>query len=220
MQQTRYELQGYAEFEANSKFRLAEIPFQSSAANDGEIELGIYELPRRSQNAHTYRLGHPLADRLIEQAKERSLPAAEVQFSYDPSKGKVSILKPFLGKSGSLSLREVKLELSNHNDPDVIESWAKDNAAIFLIPSPEELLFVQKIFSVSHFQALISKKALLKGTPVADPFVIAAAAVRAGTVVTEERLKPNAAKIPNVCDHFGVNCTNLEGFMNQKNWCF
>ncbi|MFY9611452.1 MAG: DUF4411 family protein [Blastocatellia bacterium] len=66
----------------------------------------------------------------------------------------------------------------------------------------------------------MSQKALLKGTPVADPFVIAAAAVRGGTVVTQEQPKPNAAKIPNVCDHFGVAWTDLEGFMNQQNWTF
>jgi hypothetical protein len=51
-------------------------------------------------------------------------------------------------------------------------------------------------------------------------FVIAAAKVKAATVVAEEKLKPNAAKIPNVCQHFGILCTNLEGFMSQQNWSF
>ncbi|MBI1802160.1 MAG: DUF4411 family protein, partial [Chloroflexi bacterium] len=39
-------------------------------------------------------------------------------------------------------------------------------------------------------------------------------------VVTDELLKPNAAKIPNVCAHFGVACLTLEGFMETENWTF
>ena len=31
---------------------------------------------------------------------------------------------------------------------------------------------------------------------------------------------PNAAKIPNVCDHFGIPCVNLEGFMAKEKWEF
>jgi hypothetical protein len=47
---------------------------------------------------------------------------------------------------------------------------------------------------------------------VADPFVIACAHVREGCVVTQEKGKPNAATIHNVCDHFGVRSTDFEGF--------
>ncbi|NJN38451.1 MAG: DUF4411 family protein [Acaryochloridaceae cyanobacterium CSU_3_4] len=119
-----------------------------------------------------------------------------------------------------VSVREVKEELANRSDSDVIDQWAKKHKSIFLLPSPKETEFVRNIFSVSHFQALVSQQSIWKGTPVADPFVIAAAAVRSGTVVTEESLKPNAAKIPNVCQHFGVHCINLEGFMNQQDWSF
>jgi hypothetical protein len=77
-----------------------------------------------------------------------------------------------------------------------------------------------QIFKVKHFQALIGEKQRLKGTPVADAFVIACARRYGGTVVTEERLKPNAAKIPNVCDHFKIGCISLEGFMQQQAWKF
>ena len=30
----------------------------------------------------------------------------------------------------------------------------------------------------------------------------------------------NAVKIPNVCEHFGVDCTNLEEFMEREKWRF
>ncbi len=45
--------------------------------------------------------------------------------------------------------------------------------------------------------------------------IIACAKIQGGTVVTEEQLKPNAAKIPNVCEHFKIPCINLETFMHH-----
>ena len=41
-----------------------------------------------------------------------------------------------------------------------------------------------------------------------------------GCVVTEERIKPNAVKIPNVCDHFDIDCINFETLMVLENWQF
>ena len=112
-----------------------------------------------------------------------------------------------------ISTREVFNELEQFNDDSSISDWAKSFQSIFATPANDELAFIAKIFQVSHFAALVSAKSILKGTPVADPFVIATAAVKGGTVVTQEGLKPNAAKIPNVSDHFGIPRANLEGFM-------
>ncbi len=39
-------------------------------------------------------------------------------------------------------------------------------------------------------------------------------------VVTEEVRRPNAARIPNVCDHFGIGCINLEQLMEREGWQF
>lgn len=119
-----------------------------------------------------------------------------------------------------LSTREVLNELESREGHEFILSWAKTNKHIFAIPGNEELKFVNQIFSVSHFQSLISLESLLKGSPVADPFVIAAAKPKDGCVVTEESKKPNAAKIPNVCDHFWIACKNMEGLMKQEGWAF
>ncbi|HEX6902643.1 MAG TPA: DUF4411 family protein [Thermoanaerobaculia bacterium] len=44
--------------------------------------------------------------------------------------------------------------------------------------------------------------------------------MRGGCVVTEEANRPHAAKVPNVCEHFGVSCTNVEGFMARNDWRF
>jgi hypothetical protein len=36
----------------------------------------------------------------------------------------------------------------------------------------------------------------------------------------EEKFKANAAKIPNICRHFGIRCLTLEEFMEAENWRF
>lgn len=128
-----------------------------------------------------------------------------------------------------ISTREVFNELERQAVSDAILQWAIDNKSLFSIPTPQELQFVAEIFKIQHFQGLIGAQQRLKGMPVADPFVIACAKITAGTVVTEEgwlrsgkrlELKPNAAKIPNVCNHFNVPCIDLEEFMHQQGWMF
>ncbi len=126
-----------------------------------------------------------------------------------------------LVQAGSLvSTREVLNEIERGEADPHVNQWLKARKEMFTIPTAAELQFVAQIFQVTHFQALIGEKQRLAGTPVADPFVIACARIRQGTVVTEERLKPNAAKIPNVCEHFGIPYLNLEQFMQAQDWSF
>lgn len=117
-----------------------------------------------------------------------------------------------------ISVREVFNEIEQRDDR--LSEWAKNNRDFFQPPVPEELVFVAEIFAVSHFQSLVRKQERLQGKPVADPFVIAKAKVLRGCVVTEEDKKPNASRIPNVCEHFAVECLTLEGFMERENWTF
>ena len=119
-----------------------------------------------------------------------------------------------------ISTREVWNEIERQNVSADVLAWAKQNKQIFTTPSAAELQFVAQIFQIKHFQNLIGEQQRLKGTPVADPFVIVCAKIKSGTVVTEEQLKPHAAKIPNVCAHFSVPCIDLEKFMQQQAWAF
>ncbi len=91
----------------------------------------------------------------------------------------------------------------------------------FPISSPDELRIVADIFRNNHFQANIRKQERLQGKAVADQFVTAKAKiVEDGCVITQELLKANAAKIPNICQAFGVPYLNLEGFMEKEGWEF
>ncbi|MBK6328445.1 MAG: DUF4411 family protein [Chloroflexi bacterium] len=117
-----------------------------------------------------------------------------------------------------ISVREVKNEIGQRDDR--LSQWMKQQRDFFQPPDTEELRFVAEIFAVPHFQMLVRKQERLQGKPVADPFVIAKAKIIQGCVVTEETFKPNGARIPNVCQHFGVDCLSLEGFMERENWTF
>lgn len=119
-----------------------------------------------------------------------------------------------------ISTKEVWHEMERGNPDQYTNEWLKGRKEIFTIPNTAELRFVAEIFKISHFQTLIGEQQRLKGTPVADPFVIACAKINNGTVVTEEQFKPNAAKIPNVCQHFRIPCIDLEKFMQQQGWSF
>jgi len=66
----------------------------------------------------------------------------------------------------------------------------------------------------------VERRKLEKGGLNADPFVVARAAVEPATVVSMEKIKPNGAKIPNICEHFNVPCIDLEAFMEIENWQF
>ena len=59
MQLTRYELNGHTDFISDSAFRLHSQPI---ADKTDQIPLGLYELPRRTGEAHLYRRSHPLAE--------------------------------------------------------------------------------------------------------------------------------------------------------------
>lgn len=117
-------------------------------------------------------------------------------------------------------MREVYRELTNRNVPEWLLDWAKENRQIFLTPGEGETEFVNEIFRVPHFRGLVSERQRLQGRPVADPFVIACAQVRQGSVVTQEKGPPNAARIPNVCDHFGIRCIDFEGFLVDMDWSY
>jgi len=123
-------------------------------------------------------------------------------------------------KGQIISTRECWNELERQNFSDDLKAWVKKNKQIFLTPDKEELQIVGEILSNPLFQNLIGEKQRLRGDPVADPFVIALAKVKKATVVTEERFKKGAAKIPNVCAHYNIRAINLEKFMDEQEWRF
>ena len=127
-----------------------------------------------------------------------------------------------------ISVEEVYKEICGKiTFKDRLSEWAEVNKNLFFQqPTTEDFGFMREIFKVKHFQALVTKQAMLSGNPVADPFVIAAAKVRKACVVTYEgfdtdgNINQNAPKIPYICQKFSIDCCNLEQFMEKENWVF
>jgi hypothetical protein len=117
-----------------------------------------------------------------------------------------------------MSVRESKLELEEKFSDEQIKRFLCANGDFFASPSVDELAFITEIYAVPHFQHNLEKKKLLKGGPFADPFIVAKAILVKGVAVTEEKLRPHAAKIPNICDHFGIGCICLKDFFLEEDW--
>jgi ERCC4-related helicase len=99
MRITRHELGDRASFVSASSFQLNEHP---EWIEHSKVPLGLYELPRRSGDAHFYRLNHPLGEAVIERGKARPLDTRHVTFDYTSYPGRVSVLEPLINSSGWL----------------------------------------------------------------------------------------------------------------------
>lgn len=134
----------------------------------------------------------------------------------------VSLWKQFdeLVAAGKItSTREAFHELHD-GVPGADTEWADANAKLFATPDAKEAEFVGQIYSVAHFQSNIEKQKLYKGGRNADAFIVARAYAIGGTVVTMERFKSNAVRVPNICEHFKIPYLDLEGFMEKEGWEF
>jgi superfamily II DNA/RNA helicase len=107
---TKYELQDCAEFSPEGyTMELKRLP----AGIEGlGIPFGQYRLITQKDGAveHHYRIGHPLAEKLISKAKTRNLPICEVAFQYDSHDRKVSLIEALKGKTGWLKLSLLSVE--------------------------------------------------------------------------------------------------------------
>lgn len=120
MDVTRLKLRGFADFEEgrNDTFRLRKLPFDGVA--EGAIPLGLYELPRRSGEAHLYRLGHPLAQRILQQIKTSEFRAFDATFDLTNARPRISSLEGFIGQSGLLTLSELTIEALDQAEDHLI----------------------------------------------------------------------------------------------------
>lgn len=124
MSLTRYELNGHAEFAMEGTFWLKSQPFPELS---NKIPLGRYELPRRSGDAHLYRINHPLAEAILARAKFRDLGSAQIRFDYGRHEGKVTTLEPFIGQSGWLNAWLFTIESLDQTEDYLILAAVTDN---------------------------------------------------------------------------------------------
>lgn len=95
----RYALAQLAEFDTRRfMFNLKTLPTQV------EAPLGWYTVDKKQDAPHRLRIGHPLAQAIIQQAKTGDTTYAHISFDYSNALGTSANLATLIGKSGYLQL--------------------------------------------------------------------------------------------------------------------
>ena len=149
MRFTRAALPQHAVFdEDGTGFRLNSLPaFIDTGSADG-IPLGRYELPRRTEDAHIYRLQHPLAQRLIGYAKSMQLPAGKLRMQYDSYGAHVAVVKQLLGHSGTVSVNLLTVESLGSKEDYLLMAAQDDIGTVHDAESVEKLLSIPAKFEL------------------------------------------------------------------------
>ena len=136
---THAELSDCAAFD-NDGFDLHRVPAGIESSGLAGIDLGRYELPRRSGDAHLYRVNHPLALWITQQAKARALDGAKLVLDYDGYGTKVSTLEPYRGKAGWLTLKLVEVEALGNEEQHLLVAASTSDGVALAEDDPEKLL--------------------------------------------------------------------------------
>jgi ERCC4-related helicase len=139
MDLTRAELVHCAAFDDDG-FDLRHIPIGVEHSGLAGIELGRYELPRRSGDAHLYRINHPLARWGIEQAKARALDGARLVFDYNAYGSKISTLEAYRGKAGWLTVKLISVETLGNQEQHLLVAAGTTDGVVLAEEDPEKLL--------------------------------------------------------------------------------
>ncbi len=114
---TKYELANDATFEGDGRqFILNHSPVAGAPAGRN------YFKSRPQENAHQYRYSGPLAQHVVQTAKNHDTPPRELTFSLSASERAGTAVKTLLGKSGEISVNLVAFKMKAKND-DISESY-------------------------------------------------------------------------------------------------
>jgi len=109
---TQFFLEPYARFEPSGHaFALLHNPFADEPINPGPYRMG-----KRVEDANTYRVGHPLAQRILDHCKALDTPPVEVRFDYSGSGKRVAILDELVGRQGWLMCSQLTIRTFDTED--------------------------------------------------------------------------------------------------------
>jgi ERCC4-related helicase len=141
---TRYYLSPYADFAADDhSFMLRQNPFSMEPIHPGPYRLGKktethpwplpggdHPYPSEGGDANTYRVGHPLARRIIEICASLDLPVQELAFQYTNTPKKISILEPCLNASGWLAVTNMSISALDTEDHLILSGICDDGRTL------------------------------------------------------------------------------------------
>ena len=109
---TRHLLRDHARFEdGDFSFLLHRNPFAGET-----IHPGPYRMGKRADDANTYRVGHPLAQRVLALGRSLKPPSADVGFRYRDGGKKIAILEPLVGRAGWLGCSRLTVSAMETED--------------------------------------------------------------------------------------------------------
>lgn len=148
MRFTQAALIDHADFDEDTTgFTIRSLPdfITSHGTSNGDaagIPLGRYELPRRSIDAHIYRLHHPLAQLLIHHAKNQELAPARLRLNYDDYGAQISVIKQLQGRSGTLAVTLLTVESLGSKEEHLLLAAQDDHGNIHDPETTEKLLTI------------------------------------------------------------------------------
>lgn len=123
---TRHVLREHAQFHDKSySFELMGNPFPGHS-----IHSGPYRMAKDVSDGNTYRIGHPLAQKVIETASGVSLPPLEVVFNYSEARKNIAVVADLVGKSGYLLCSKLTMTALETEDRLVMVGVCDDGEPI------------------------------------------------------------------------------------------
>lgn len=109
---TKSELKDKAIFnDKNLSFKLKKQPYSEVTFPTESFKLG-----KPNTEAHVYRMGHPLAQTVLEKVKKKDLPPADLSFDLTGFEGNISILEELKGNQGWLGVVSVSVDSFESSD--------------------------------------------------------------------------------------------------------
>jgi hypothetical protein len=123
---TRFYLHDSAQFEdGKNAFVLTRNPFP-----DEKIHPGPYRCGKNVEDANLYRVGHPLAQRIIDKCKDIPTPAMELIFNYSNTGRNIAVVEPLCGKSGWLVVQKLTVTAFETEDHILLAGVTDDGKSL------------------------------------------------------------------------------------------
>lgn len=163
MRFTRGALCEHAEFDDDDTgFTLKTLPSALPDSAKALIALGRYELPRRSEEAHIYRMAQPLAQALIAHAQEQLLPNSKLVLDYESFGSKVSVIESLRGKSGTLVVQKLQIHSLGTSEDHLLAAAIDSDGNVLDADITERLLGIPGYAEATASDQVVSGKLQLE----------------------------------------------------------
>ncbi|PHI21512.1 DEAD/DEAH box helicase [Lewinellaceae bacterium SD302] len=183
-QLTRFALANCATFadEGAYEFSLLRNPFSGI-----DVPTGRYRLGKGKSAAFNYRIGHPLAQSIIDSTRNRSPESTRLLFNYSKAPQKISILEPLIGEKGVIQLS--RLSISSFEREDYLRIFAITESGQHLSQEQAERLFTLPAVEEGEARPRVQSELLEQAFASWKSDLIAENMGRNGTFFDEEMTK-------------------------------